>query len=372
MFTLQTNIYLILLLIPMSLSSFQLSILKDLSQTKQSNIVFSPLSIYQALSLTSNGARGTTQNQILSTLDHSDLLEANVNNYKIIENSKSCLKIANAVLSIFEPEQSFIEVSKKYKALTTKLISTQQVNQWCADNTENKITKIIDDIKGIQMIILNAVYFKSEWVHPFMKTITSIQPFKNGDGSISQVNMMKQQKYFNYFEDNNIQAIELKYIANNISAIIILPKEHINIGNYINDLNDKELNTILNSLSSEKVNLQLPKFELNFETSLVETLKQMGMVFPFDKSKADFSNISNHVSLYIDDVRHKTYLKVNEEGSEAAAVTAVTMKVTSARPNMDIPKMMVVDRPFLFMIKDWDIKDQMLFIAKIDKLIDEE
>ena len=78
---------------------------------------------------------------------------------------------------------------------------------------------------------------------------------------------MKQQKYFNYFEDNNIQSIELKYIANNISAIIILPKKHINIGDYINELNDKELNTILNSLSSEKVNLQLPKFELNFETS---------------------------------------------------------------------------------------------------------
>ena len=218
------------------------------------------------------------------------------------------------------------------------------------------------------MIILNAVYFKSEWAHVFQAKMTSIQPFYNKDGSISQVKMMKQKQRFKYFENKNIQSIELDYTHKGLSAIIILPKKHIDIREYINNLTDNEIANILNNMSYEKVMLQLPKFEIEFKTSLVESLKKMGMHYPFDKSKADFSNISTHISLYIDKVIHKAYLKVDEQGSEAAAVTVIAMKLTAAAPIVEIPRQMFVERPFIFMIKDSNIKEQMLFIAKIEKL----
>ena len=366
--TLRTTIYVFFFLFPLSLSSFHLSLFKDLSSLENDNIIFSPLSAYQALSLTSNGAKGETQIQMINTLDHSDQIETNICNYNILENVKPCLQIANAVLSTFEPERNFIEVSKKYNALASKLISVNQINQWCAEKTNNKITKILDDIQNIQMIILNAVYFKSEWKHSFQTQMTSIQPFSNKDGSISQVKMMKQKQRFKYFENKDIQSIELDYIHKGLSAFIILPKKHIDIREYINNLTDDEIANIHNNMSYEKVMLHLPKFEIEFKTSLVNSLKKMGMLYPFDKSKADFSNISTHVSLYIDNIIQKAYLKVDEKGSEAAAVTAITMKLTSAAPSVEIPRHMIIERPFIFMIKDSDIKEQMLFIAKIEKL----
>ena len=161
-------------LLPPESNSFQLSLFKKVSESNpNSNVILSPLSAYQALSLVSNGARGETQSNIVNTLGYKNQIEVNVDNQKIIETveEEKELKITNAVLTTFTPNESFIQIANKYKALSSKLISAQQVNQWCAEKTENKITKIIDSIEGIKMIVLNAIYFKSKWLKEDIKMI---------------------------------------------------------------------------------------------------------------------------------------------------------------------------------------------------------
>ena len=182
---------------------------------------------------------------------------------------------------------------------------------------------------------------------------------------------MNQISRFNYYQDSQIQAIELPYKKDGMSAIIILPKENVDINKYITSLASEEnsLNQLIPKLKYSKVNLELPKFELRFESSLKEVLKDMGMEEAFS-DYADFSGLREKNNLKIDDVLHKTYLKVNEGGTEAAAVTAVVIGVTSVRPTEEIVYSMKVNRPFLFLLRSKKLPAiyDLLFISKIEKL----
>ena len=342
---------------------------KLLPKNRDKNLIISPLSAYQALSLVGNGGQGKTQASIVETLGKSNQIELNVENQKIIERALQGgdLKLANAVLSVFSPKETFVEIAKKYKALSSKLISVQQVNNWCAENTENKITKIIDSLDGIQMIILNAVYFKSSWKVKFDKTDTHKLEFHNSNGSLPKVDMMFVKEKFLYTQTHEYQAIELPYTDPAMSAIVILPAENLPINEFVESLSDQKMNKILSSLRKNKVQLRLPKFEFEFFSSLKPSLQEMGMELPFNPLKADFSNISDHVKLYIDDVIQKAYIKVDEEGTEAAAVTAVMMKLTCC---VDRPQeiIMTVNRPFLFLIRNKEINNQFVFMVKIYQL----
>lgn len=355
---------------PIESDSFQLALFKKVCHSNEnSNVVLSPLSAFQALSLVSNGARGETQRNIVDTLGYKNQIEVNIDNQKIVEvaEKEKELKIANAVLSTFTPNESFIQIANKYKALSSKLVSVRQVNQWCAEKTENKITKIIDSIDDIQMIVLNAIYFKSNWLKQFKKVNTEKFDFTNEDKSISKIDMMFQKESFPYTEGKNYQAIELPYKDTKMTAVIILPSANIEINSFIDSINDEKLLDILHSMRRTTVRFRLPKFELDFSTSLKNQLIEMGMREAFDAAKADFTAVTDHMRLYIDDVIQKAYMKVDEEGTEAAAVTAIMVKLTSARPPME-PIVMNVDRPFLFLIRNIDFGDKFVFMAKIGKL----
>ena len=370
------NLFIINYLLFISVNcSFQVSFFNEINKSKKgSNLIISPLSIFQILSLTTNGAKGKTQLEMIEALQNTDIETLNSINYKILETFKEfkTVEIANAVMSKFTPLQEFMKISEKYCAPFEQLISVEQVNNWCSEKTHGKITKILDKLdRGIQMILLNAVYFKGEWVNQFKESLTQKKIFYNLGTEIKEVETMSQISNFNYYEDTKIQAVQLPYKKDGMSAIIILPRETVDINKYLISLNSEEnsINQLIEKLTYVKVNLELPKFELEFYSSLKEVLGDMGMEKAFTND-ADFTGLREENNLKIDDVLHKTYLKVNEFGTEAAAVTAVIIKYTSAMPKKEIIYQMKVNRPFLFLLRssklpaDYDL----LFISKIEKL----
>ena len=182
---------------------------------------------------------------------------------------------------------------------------------------------------------------------------------------------METTKKFYYFQDSNLQAIDLRFLKESSSALIILPKKQLDINEFI-ELLDKDNDyfySIINNLKISKVNLRLPKFEIRYSKELKDVLKTMGVNLPFEKN-ADFSKIRTQNDIYINDIIHKTYLKVDEQGTEAAAVTMVEMVFNSARPNPEKIYDMHVNRPFLFILRNSQLPKNydIIFISKIEEL----
>ena len=221
------------------------------------------------------------------------------------------------------------------------------------------------------MILLNAVYFKGLWSIPFEKSMTMKRPFYNLNDKSKEkkVDRMQIMDSFQYYEDRDVQLIRLPYKKDSMSAIIILPNENKNINEFISELNDEKLQSLLKRMGREKVRLQLPKFELEFSSMLNSVLKKLGMNDAFNEIKANLEGIGKN--LYIGEVIQKTYLKVDESGTEAAAVTIVTVKEKGIKIEKR-PKIysMIVERPFLFLLANdkLPINNEMLFISKIEKL----
>ena len=355
--------------------SFQVSFFNEINKNKKGkNLIISPLSIFQILSLTANGARGKTQLEMIEALRNTNIETLNSINYKILETFKEfkTVEIANAVMSKFTPLQEFMKISEKYCAPLERLISANQVNNWCNKKTHGKITKIIDKLDSLtQMILLNAVYFKGTWKIEFKKGSTQKKDFYNLGTEIKQVETMSQMSKFNYYQDTKIQVVQLPYKDDGMSAIIILPRNNVDINEYITSLNSEQnsINELIKKLRISKVNLELPKFELEFYSSLKGVLGDMGIKKAFT-NKAELTGLRKENDLKVDDVLHKTYLKVDEFGTEAAAVTAVIIKTKSAMPHKEIVYQMKVNRPFLFLLRssklptDYDL----LFMSKIERL----
>ena len=355
-------------------STFQSSIFSEVNKDYQGeNVILSPLSIFQVLGLTTNGALGTTQKEMISTLESSTLDNLNNINLKIIDKIKKfvTVELANGVMSRFEPIKTFSKVCDKYQAPIEKLVSKKQVNDWCSKNTHGKITEIIDELSpGTLMLLLNAVYFRGEWVSPFNPDATRGGVFYNFGKEEKKVEMMLQTHEFNYYQDSEVQAVELPYKNDSMSALIILPNKDIDINDYINkkNVNDELVKKVVNGMKTTYVKLSLPKFEVGFYSKLKDVLKRLNMVTPFT-GVADFSGINGSGGLYIDDVIHKTYLKVDEIGSEAAGVTVVDMR--KGVPSSKVVGM-EVNRPFIVILRSSElpINNEFLFVAKIEEITD--
>jgi serpin B len=350
--------------------NFQLKIFQVINKSNiGKNIMVSPLSIYHILSLTTNGAANNTLVEMLQALSEKDLTELNKNN-QIISSSISKLKsieIANAVFTRFTPLDNFLKIIKEYKAKLDELKDANQINQWCSDNTHKKITKIIDNISvEDKMVLINAIYFKGMWQQPFDKNHTQKDTFLNFNKEPKQVDFMNSKKKFDYFEDKNIQAVSLNYDNDNLKALIILPKNKQDINNYINNFTSKKYHMIKSNLINKKVILSFPKFEINFDTELRTIFQSLGMKDAFTNN-ADFSSMKKEKDIMISRIIHKTFIKVDEIGTEAAAVTAVFMKAMCAFPSQPDP-VMKVDHPFLFVISNNDLpqSNDIIFISKVE------
>lgn len=365
------SIICLLLNIFLASSSFQTSLFKEVNNDyKNENLLISPLSAYQVLGLTANGAKGETLEQMLLALENVNLEEVNTVNKLILNIQKdvSSVEIANAIMTVSEPKKSFVLASNLYRATAEVLKSAAQVNNWCNLKTHGTIPTIIENIEpNTVMMLLNAIYFKGTWKTEFNKTDTKEKEFYNLNDKkqATKVDTMNLKEKLNYSGDKDIQIVELPYKDDYMSALIIFPNESRNINDYISELDDDKLQKLIKKMTPQLVELELPKFQFDFETSFNSALQNMGMNLPFTDA-SDFTGIVDDPAVYISSVIQKSFISVDEQGTEASSATSETIS-TKGMPHFEP---MYVNRPFLFMIrnKKFPINYEMLFMAKVEKL----
>lgn len=352
-----------------------------------SNYMFSPLSAKMALALAANGASGETRDEIIKAVGIDNLNEFNAKSEKLIEKySKSDiikLNISNSVwINNSNNDMSFSEgykklISEYYKAsaeAVTNDNALSRINGWVKESTNEKIDSIIDS-PDFDSVLINAIYFKGTWLNRFEKNATQKDVFNERNGDKTETDFMNTTAHFNNAYTDNVRIIELPYtnrsdIFDNkgnyvrtetldgadISMYILMPDSDtaINPCELISKCKSKNL------LSSSNINLSMPKFKIEYSKNLNDVLKTAGINKAFT-GQAEFSPMFDKGSMYIDKVLQKTYIDVDENGTEAAAVTAVIMECTSAMP--DEPEKLCLDRPFTFVIMD-NTENEALFIGE--------
>ncbi len=349
-----------------------------LKQNNGKNVFVSPSSVAIALAMTYNGASGNTKTAMAKTLELQGLNLDEIN--QAHEDLKALLSqadpnvqvsIANSIWArqdvSFNP--SFVQRNQKfYDATVTALdfgapATVQTMNNWVKENTRGKIDKIIDRINPNQaLFLMNAVYFKGKWTNEFNQQQTEEKPFYLTDGSQKQQPFMQQQGRYSYYETEKFQAISLPYGNERVSLYVFLPKSKSSLSQFQQALTAENWQTWIDQFSKRSGSIQLPRFKMSYDTDLKQALSALGMSVAFDSQQADFSNLSNS-PLSISQVKHKTFVEVNEEGTEAAATTSVGIALTSAPMPVE-PFKMIVDRPFFCAIRD-NQSGEILFMGSI-------
>jgi len=304
------------------------------------NMMVSPLSVSMALGMTRNGAGGSTLDAITNTLGFAGMNDTEINeSYKyLIETFTSLdprvkLQIANSIWyrNTFSVEQPFILTNQNYFSATVSSLDFSSptavdiINGWVNDKTNTLIPKIIDQIPGdAVMYLINAVYFKGQWRYKFDKSKTEQKPFNLYGGTEIQVASMIQHEKHPFFQGSGFAAVELPYNQGNFVMSILLPDAEKTVDDVITQLSLENWKTWSEQFADRDIQLQIPKFKYEYnEKQMKPILADMGMGLSFDPDNADFSRINSSGGLYISQVMHKTYIKTDEEGSEAAAVTQV-------------------------------------------------
>jgi serine protease inhibitor len=339
------------------------------------NILISPFSISTALSMTYNGARGETQTAMAEVLDFSDMSTEDVNRayrnlitYLGTADENVTLNIANSIWydEIFDIVPEFLNVNRDdYDAEVRALdfqdpTSVNVINHWVSDKTNEKIETIINEIPAnAMMYLINALYFKAAWTWEFDPEMTGNMTFHNHDGSSTTLAMMNQKADLDYHQKDNHQIVDLPYGDGKYSMTIILPYDQTDINTFIAEMTQSDWESLLSDFPEEKtaVDVYLPRFTLEYKMKLKEVLCALGMDIAFD-GRADFSGIYAPGGIWINDVYHKTFMEVNEEGTEAAAATAVEVVYESADP------MIMLNRPFLFVIREQE-SGTIFFMGKV-------
>jgi len=362
--------------IPQAHNTFGFNSIKILAKEEgNKNIFISPSSIALALSMVYNGANGETKSAMQKTLQFQNLDIATVNQESLgLINSlknpdpKVELSVANSVWarngvdfkkdflstvgSYFNAEISTLDFSNSNAANT--------INAWVSKNTKGKIPSIVSSPipDGMVMYLINAVYFKGSWTTEFDKKLTEDRDFTTSQGVSKKHPLMRQRGDMPYLETEDFQSVNLPYGTNKrLSMYVFLPK---NLNNFVQTLDTSKWNDWMKQYKETEGTILLPRFKMEYEKGLIPMLTQLGMGVAF-QDNADLSGIGN--SLKISEVKHKTYVDVNEEGTEAAAVTSVGVGVTSVMPAQKT-FYMEVNRPFFFVIRD-NQTQEVLFMGTI-------
>ena len=342
------------------------------------NVIISPLSVSLALGMTLNGAANATYDSMAAVLGFEGMDNQTINEtYRtLIEklttaDAKVLFEIADAIWyrKGFDVLPDFIAANRNYFDAAVQPGNFDQgtldsINAWVNEKTHGKIEKILDYINYRDvMYLINAIYFKAIWTYQFDKQKTRDDIFSLEDGSRISCKMMVIREKWNYFEDDRIQAAELPYGDGKFGMVVILPKEGHSVGQIVNELDVQRWQTITGHFAPDSGTIQLPKFKLRFKDIMNNNLAPLGMGIAFDGQRADFSRINPNIPLYISIVLHKTFIQVDEEGTEAAAVTLVGIRYTSVG---DEPEgfTMYVNKPFIFVIRD-RANDAILFMGKV-------
>ena len=378
------------------------------------NYMFSPLSIKMALAMTANGSADKTKSEMLAALGIDNLDEYNktakaliesynsfdfdyqtyneltdkVNsgeaseeehqkwykmNSELISNEKAYLSIANSIWvnkeykneygykPSFKPD--FENIIKDSYGGTSGVVdnsdAVERINKWTSDKTNGKITEIIADSDFLAALV-NAVYFNGKWESEFPEYATNPDTFNNADGTTAQTDFMNALRYVGYYADDSVQMIKLPYKGGNTAMYIS-----------IDDGNISGYDTYFDLLEWTDVNISMPKFRIEYSKELNDLLERLGIERAFSADTAQFPNICDGIpdgeNIYIDKVLHKTYIDVDEEGTEAAAVTAVIMGTNSLSITPPEPIEFKADKPFTFIIRD-ESSGEIIFMGRLAQM----
>jgi serine protease inhibitor len=337
-----------------------------LKQRSSKNVFVSPSSVLLALAMTYNGAEGETRQAMARALEIEGVSLPEVNrafaDLRSMLNSadpKLQLTIANSLwarqgLSL---KPDFLQRTKEfYAAEVTSLdfgnpAAPATINSWVKNNTGDRIDKIVDEISSDTILFLiNAIYFKGQWATEFDKGKTREDDFKLADGSQKKLPMMSQSGKYNYYKSKDFQAVSLPYGSGRVSMYVFLPDKSTSLDQFERNLTVANWETWMKSFRLAPGELMLPRFRIEYEVNLNDALKALGMSEAFDSTRANFSGMAQG-AIYISEVKHKTFAEVNEEGTVAAAVTSVGVRLASAQlPQENF--IMKVDRPFFVAIRD--------------------
>ena len=345
------------------------------------NVFISPLSVSMALNMTLNGAAGTTADEMRTALRESGYSTADINTYcqslreaLLKADPKTTIGIANAIwyrqgATVKAP---FIEANRTYYDAEVQALDFSSptavgtINGWCARKTNNKIKEIVKQVDPTTfMYLINAVYFKGAWTTRFEKKNTRSGDFRRADGSTQTVQMMNLMDTFRYASSNVCDYLEMDYGNHAFSMVIMLPKDGKTTRDVIATMDGKKWADAIQSLTLKEIRVLLPRFKAECEYPMHEhILPDMGMKIPFNPMLADLSGIADIGAfgrLFISSVIHKTFVQVDEEGTEAAAVTSIDIVGSNES------SFFIVDRPFLFVIREKST-GVILFIGEIGEI----
>ena len=360
-------------------NAFGFGLLRELDRTHAGmNIFMSPLSASMALGMTMNGAAGQTYDQMREALAFGSASRSEINeSYRSLIDMLRGLdptvefRIANSIWyrNTFPFEQTFLTESQQYFDARVAALdfnaanAAPTINDWVKQSTNNKIDKIVEPpIDGeVVMYLINAIYFNGAWTARFEKNQTRQDQFTTIDGTTAPIEMMRRTDTVRVAETADLQVVELPYGGGAYAMTILLPKPGKSVSNLVASLTADAWQTAVASAAAREVELQMPKFKLRWEALLNEPLQALGMQLPFQGGLADFTRMSSDGKrLYISRVKQKSYVDVHEEGTEAAAVTSVEIRVVCACG----PQVIRIDRPFVFAIRE-RLSGTILFMGKI-------
>jgi len=352
-------------------------------KNESGNVFLSPFSISTALAMTYEGANGSTASEMSSVLhlpqNDTERREGYATLIYKINNGggKSELSTANALwLQKDRPLLgSYTQDVMQYYGGNTSLLdfrsdpegSRSLINSWVENRTNDRIRNLIPEgliTPSTKLVLINAVYFKGEWVRQFNETDTEDGDFRTGILSSKKVRLMHSTDVFNYMENDKLQMLEMPYSGANLSMLVLLPKND-DMGSLESSLSVDNLESWKQSLEEQSVQVYMPKFKFEKSYMLGDTLQSMGMKQAFEDS-ADFSKMTGAKDLKIDVVVHKAFVEVDEKGTEAAAATAVIMGPTAAAPGHEPPPIPVfrADHPFIFIIQE-KASGSILFMGRV-------
>ncbi|MEA4936647.1 MAG: serpin family protein [Paludibacter sp.] len=350
---------------------------RTIASTDEKNVFISPLSVSIALGMAWNGADNDTKTEMETVLKMSGMTVDQINDYYQIMQSalqtvdpSTKLKIANSLWyrQGFAVKNDYLQVNKNYfnaeirELDFAKAGAVDVINQWCADKTNNLIKEPLDQISAeAVMYLINAIYFKGIWVKQFDKKKTFETNFSAEGGVQVKVDMMQQLDTFAYYQDDMAQYLDMPYGNKAFSMTAILPVYGKTTNDVLNAMNMQKWGDIQSEMTHQKVQVYFPKFKTKGKYELKDPLMEMGMIKAFS-DEADFSRISDW-KLIISRILHSTYCDVNEEGTEAAAVTIIEFENT-AMPEYPVFN---ANRPFIFIIREKST-GVILFMGKMGKV----
>ena len=353
-------------------------------QSESGNLFFSPLSLSTALSMAYAGARGNTASQMAVALHLNSMPADKVHEsvgalarYLNRPNNDYQLAMANRLWGTatkdFEFEKQFLDLTRMQYGAEMERVdfsageqARRAINEWVEQQTQQKIKDVIPAgalNKLTRLVLTNAIYFKGKWREQFKKNATVNTDFFLGATDKVSVPMMNQKASFGLMDGEGLKVLELPYSGDNLSMLVLLPEKNDGLDELEKKLNTDNLKIWVGGLSKGDVQVMLPRFTMTWGAKLLnDPLKELGMVDAFDENKADFSGIGGKPGfLCISQVVHKAFIDVNEEGTEAAAATAVIMQTRAVAQR---PRVFKADHPFVFLIRDTH-SGAILFMGRI-------